>query len=179
MVAKRLYDCTLAKYTILNSDIIASVSYSDLEYVAKEYSINEKRLRYIPNVVDTEKFKPRENNDTDEKILLYIGDLEPWKGIGLLIKWANNSWARREFKLRIVGSGTHLESLLEFQKNQSKKKNEASFEILGPVDHKDIPEIISESSALILPSYWEGMPTVILEAMASGVPTISTKVGDV
>ena len=180
LVSKRFYDRTLGKFTINNSDIIASVSRSDLVRISEIYSISQSKLRYIPNVVDTEVFKPRENSEQETKTLLYLGDLEPWKGIGSLIKWIrNNNWPKNQFKLRFVGQGSYLNHLLTHQKNQAKSGNGISFEVLGPKSHDEIPDILNEASALILPSYWEGLPTVILEAMASGVPVISTGVGDV
>lgn len=180
LVSKLFYDRTLGKFTIENCDMIASVSYSDLEAVVNEYSVSRNKLRYIPNVVDTEIFKPRESSENHEKTLLYIGDLEPWKGIGLLMKWIHNhKWKHDEFTLRFIGDGSYLPYLLDFQKNLVKNKTRISLDILGPRNHREIPSILNDSDALILPSYWEGMPTVILEAMASGVPVISTKVGDV
>ena len=60
-----------------------------------------------------------------------------------------------------------------------KSHSSIKIEVLGERKHQEVPEIIRDSSALVLPSYWEGMPTVILEAMASGVPVISTGVGDI
>lgn len=180
MVAKRVYGSTLGKFTIKNSNIIASVSQTDLEKIAIAYSIPRKRLCYIPNAVDTDKFKPRANNKQDERTLLFIGDLEPWKGIGSLINWIQSGdWPNDCFNLRVVGKGTYLPYLLALQEKLSKKANGVSLEVLGPRNHREIPGILNESSALVLPSYWEGLPTVILEAMASGVPVISTRVGDV
>jgi len=178
--SKKLYDRTLGKFTIENCDVIASVSYSDLKIVAEEYSITQDRLRYIPNVVDTEKFKPRVTETQEKKTLLYLGDLEPWKGIGSLLKWVlRSSWGVREFKLRFVGQGSYLRALLALQKRLSTFGNRISLEVLGPRNHAAVPALLNESNGLILPSYWEGMPTVVLEAMASGVPVISTRVGDV
>jgi glycosyltransferase involved in cell wall biosynthesis len=180
LAAKRLYTSTLAKFTVENSDIVASVSRTDLEKIALSYSIPKMRLRYIPNVVDTDIFKPRENSNHDEKTILYVGDLEPWKGIGSLINWVKSiNWANDHFTLRIVGQGSYLPFLLALHRKLQKKTSGFSLDILGARNHAEIPRILSDSSALILPSYWEGLPTVVLEAMASGVPVISTRVGDV
>ncbi len=180
LVAKRLYDRTLGKFTIKNSEIIASVSRSDLVRIAEDYDINRSQLRYVPNVVDTEVFKPRNNGGQDKKTLLYLGDLEPWKGIGSLIKWIqNNTWTNQGFRLRIVGQGSYLPYLLALQENKAMFTNGISLDVLGPRNHAEIPAILNESDALVLPSYWEGMPTVVLESMASGIPVISTKVGDI
>jgi glycosyltransferase involved in cell wall biosynthesis len=52
-------------------------------------------------------------------------------------------------------------------------------EYLGPQLHSKIPKLLAEAQALILPSFWEGLPTVILEAMAAKVPVITTPVGDI
>jgi len=181
LVAKKFYDQTLGKFTITASDLIASVSRSDLVRIAENYDINQSQLRYIPNVVNTEVFKPRNSSEKEKKTLLYLGDLEPWKGIGSLIRWVrrNDSWANCEFKLRIIGQGSYLPYLLSLQKNHTKFSNGISLEVLGPKTHDEIPAILNDSNALVIPSYWEGMPTVVLEAMASGVPVISTGVGDV
>lgn len=178
--AKMLYCKSLGKFTVGNSNLIASVSHTDLEKIASIYSIPEKRLRYIPNVVDTDIFKPRAKNNNDEKTILYIGDLEPWKGIGSLISWIQNAkWANEHFSLRIVGQGSFMSRLLTLQEKYSKRTNGISLEVLGPKYHEEIPHILNDSNALVLPSYWEGLPTVVLEAMASGIPVISTRVGDV
>lgn len=177
LAAKRFYDSTLGKCTIRNSDLIASVSHSDLEKIAVEYSVPKRRLRYIPNVVDTDEFRPRGSSSHTERSVLYVGDLEPWKGIGSLISWIQSvNWANGPLILRFVGQGSYLPNLLALQEKHL--KNGISVEVLGPRNHTQIPKIMNESCALILPSYWEGLPTVALEAMASGVPVISTKVGD-
>jgi colanic acid/amylovoran biosynthesis glycosyltransferase len=180
LAAKRFYGRTLGKFTIENSNIIASVSHTDLERIASIYSIPEKRLRYIPNAVDTDKFKPRQNRNDGERTLVYVGDLEPWKGIGLLINWVlNNRFSKHEFNLRFVGQGSCMRQLMALQDRQSKTRNGISVEVSGPVRHDEVPSILNNATGLIHPSYWEGMPTVVLEAMASGVPVISTRVGDV
>lgn len=54
---------------------------------------------------------------------------------------------------------------------------EASVRILGQRD--DIPDLLCSSDALVLSSAWEGMPNVVMEAMAHGVPVVATKVGAV
>ena len=181
LAAKHFYDRSLGKFTIKNSDLIASVSKSDLEAISNQFNIGKKRLHYVPNMVDTDLFKPHVEGPSKNNTLLYLGDLEPWKGVGSLIKWIRkmNETHSQEVAIRFVGQGSYMQNLLNLEENLRKSDNGLSLEILGPKKHEEIPHILQNSSALILPSYWEGMPTVLLEAMACGVPTISTRVGDV
>jgi len=182
LAAKQFYDASLGKFTIKNSDIVASVSKSDLDYVARQLSIPEHRLRYLPNAVDTDVFKPRVRKESScDKTLLYVGDLEPWKGVGLLMKWIRQ-WKSADgdgVRIRFVGQGSYLPELRKMQEDHHKGTNGMSVEVLGPKHHSEIPGIMNEAAALVFTSYWEGMPTVILEAMSSGVPVISTPVGAV
>jgi glycosyltransferase involved in cell wall biosynthesis len=113
--------------------------------------------------------------------VLYIGDLEPWKGIGSLIKWLGlkDTWDGIEVKFLFVGQGSLHPQLLELSQKLKRYENGTSIEVLGPRKHQEIPSFLQKADALILPSYWEGMPTVVLEAMSSGVPVVSTRVGDI
>ena len=181
LVAKHFYAKSLGEFTIKNSNVIASVSKSDLEEISTRYSLPETRLRYVPNMVDTDVFKPTSDCSPEKKSLLYLGDLEPWKGVGSLIKWINlmNKSFSEEITFRFVGQGSCMQNLLRLRSGVQKSGNGVSVEIMGQREHVDIPTILRSSSALILPSYWEGMPTVVLEAMATGIPVISTPVGDI
>lgn len=181
-VAKQIYDRTLGRFTIDYSDIVASVSRTDLLDLAQRFGVSESKLRYLQNAVDTRLFTPtKHHTESRQKTVLFIGDLEPWKGIGLLIEWLgqNDGWDGIEVKFRFVGQGSLQPQLLALRQKLMSYDNGTSIEVLGPLKHHEIPSILQKADALILPSYWEGMPTVVLEAMASGVPVISTRVGDI
>jgi glycosyltransferase involved in cell wall biosynthesis len=181
LLTKRVYDASLGKYTIINSDIIASVSYTDLKYIGDIFSLPESRLKYVPNAINTELFKPPENpRDPSKKVLLYIGDLEPWKGVDQLIKWIQKyrEWDGQHITFRFVGHGAYYHKLLSLQTKMNNNSNHVKIEVLGPRPHDEIPALMSDASALLFPSRWEGMPTVVLEAMATSLPVISTQVGD-
>ncbi|GAG97565.1 unnamed protein product, partial [marine sediment metagenome] len=77
---------------------------------------------------------------------------------------------RDDVTFTIVGDGSlrnHVEN--NFYNDQIK--------VLGRVPHNKIPEIISNSTILTLPSYMEGSPTVCLEALASEIPVVASDVG--
>ncbi|MFW9803454.1 MAG: glycosyltransferase family 4 protein [Candidatus Thorarchaeota archaeon] len=181
-VVKQFYDKTLGSFTVNHSDIVASVSRTDLDHIAQRYGISESRLRYLQNAVDTEVFIPKKKrNESNRKTVLYLGDFEPWKGVGLLVRWLNQkaAWDGFEVRFRFVGQGSLRPHLVALQQQLRIYENSTSIEVLGPRQHHEIPSILQEADILVLPSYWEGMPTVILESMAAGVPVISTRVGDI
>jgi len=76
---------------------------------------------------------------------------------------------RNDVNFWIVGDG----SLREYVRNNGFGKVEA----LGQVPHAMIPDILTEASVLVLPSYMEGLPTVCLEALAAEVLVVASKVG--
>jgi glycosyltransferase involved in cell wall biosynthesis len=181
-VVKQIYDRTLGRLTIECSDIVASVSRTDLSNIAEGFGVSESKLKYLQNAVDTRLFAPnKKQHDSKQKTVLYIGDFEPWKGIGSLIKWLKrkDKWDGIDIRFRFVGQGSLHPQLLALSKKMKEYENGATVEVLGPREHNEVPSLLQKADALILPSYWEGMPTVVLEAMAAGVPVISTRVGDI
>jgi glycosyltransferase involved in cell wall biosynthesis len=181
-VAKQFYDRTLGRLTIKHSDIVASVSSADLDEIELRFGIPRQNLRYLQNAVDTTMFAPSFTSlESERKTILYLGDLEPWKGVESLIHWLSpqKDWDGHKLTFRFVGQGSLMPQVLALKRKLKESDNGASIEIMGPRKHNEIPSLLQEAYALILPSFWEGMPTVVLEAMASGVPVISTRVGDI
>ncbi|MFX0068133.1 MAG: glycosyltransferase family 4 protein [Candidatus Hodarchaeota archaeon] len=173
ILAKTLFDRTLARFTINSADAVFSISGHDREYAIKTFNINKDKILVIPNCVDVSLFCPSTLTHTGPEKLIYIGDLELWKGISYLIKAIEklNETGHKAF-LTIVGDGDYRNGL-------EKKAHGLPIRFLGQQNHERIPQLLQKSSILVLPSLWEGIPTVALEAMASGIPVIATNVGGV
>ena len=135
---------------------------------------DKKEIKVIPNGIDIEEFKPKreERKGKEEKGKIKIvstGRLIERKGFDFLIKALKG---KKNFELTLVGDGPLLEELENLSKEKSVKTN-----FLGMIDHKDIPEVLQKNDIFVLPSLNEGMSNAILEAMACGLPIISTDTG--
>ncbi len=168
--------------TLLNRfDRIVAVS-EPLKNEILEKNISPSRISVIENGIDLLRFqvsKPREQVcrefglPTDRKIIGTIGRLVPEKGQHLLIEAAaklKDEFADAYFV--IAGDGD-LRRTLEDQAAQSNLTDR--FRFLGTC-HR-IPEILSVMEVFTLPSISEGLPMVILEAMAAKKPIVATNVG--
>ncbi len=109
--------------------------------------------------------------------LLFIGNWLKTKGIYELIEAMAVLKAKGyPAHLDIVGKGPEASQMAE----RIEQLNIGDAVTLrGPVLHKDIPVLLSQANALVLPSYREGVPNVIMESLAAGVPPIATAVGGI
>lgn len=149
-------------------------------YIAKDMQKRLKimgagNLHYMPLPVNDSIFKfsplipecPR---------FIFVGRLTREKGIEILLKSFN--YIIKELpnaKLYIVGDGPEKNWANEFISNNKLQKN---IEIKGIQSSLEIARLIQYSYALLLPSYNEGTPAVILEAMSVGRPIVATRVGE-
>jgi glycosyltransferase involved in cell wall biosynthesis len=134
--------------------------------------VEAERIDILPNAIDLvyiDKFRENRNGRRGENVFIFVGRLETNKGVGLLCQAFKYSPLA---KLIIVGSGRLEEALRhEFEGG--------NIEFSGRLDDKSMFERYRSSSCFIFPSLYEGMPTVILEAMAHSLPVIATDIGAV
>jgi glycosyltransferase involved in cell wall biosynthesis len=125
----------------------------------------------IWNGIDLERFA--KSAPTPDGPAVFVGRLTPDKNVETLLKAMAIVRERdRGVKLLIAGDGPSATSLRALC---SDLKLENFVEFLGAVS--DVPALLAGASMMVLPSRTEGLPLSVLEAMASGVPVIATRVG--
>lgn len=124
---------------------------------------------------------PKESNkwNEEETVFLFLGVLIPRKGCTDLLKAVkllrdHNRIGNARFI--IAGTGEEEEKLKDFT-NQNDLNKHVRF--LGWIEGKQKEIELKKAGVFVLPSYNEGLPVSILEAMSYGIPVISTKVGDI
>ncbi|MDA0746918.1 MAG: glycosyltransferase [bacterium] len=127
----------------------------------------------IPNGVDTHRFTPGQHRKDGPLRLLFVGRLEPYKGIEFLLQALKQIHADHPVQLRIVGDGSLRNQLPETARALG--INHCT-EFIGPVPAESMPNIYQEADLFVLPALVEGMPNVILEAMAAGLPVLATQI---
>ena len=127
-------------------------------------------IHTIYNGVDTEEFHPSVNKKTNQILtLVSTGRLIERKGYKYLIEALKNN---NQVKLILIGDG-NIKNKLEYLANQYK----VDINFVGSVKHDKIKNYLNQADIFVLPSLNEGMSNSILEAMACGLPIITTNVG--
>lgn len=125
--------------------------------------------------VDPELFSPRDLKREPETFeILCVGRLTPAKGQHLLIEAVERLASEgRRVRLRLAGSGPDEASLRE-QSAQFKSPECVAFD--GPVNQDRIRALYAAADAFALPSFAEGIPVALMEAMAMGIPCVTTRI---
>ncbi len=136
------------------------------------------KLEFIPCGVDTNRFKPcsfRARPNPFE--VLCVGRLAPAKGHHILIRAMERlERGGRIVRLRLVGDGPERQSL-EREVRKLELSDRVIFE--GAVNQDKIRGLYASADAFVLPSFAEGVPGVLMEAMAMEIPCVATYVGGV
>ena len=147
-------------------NVIVTVKTTE-DYV-KNY-VDKKRVVKIPNSVDTKQFKPMKIKRSKKKRVVFIGRFNRIKNLSGLIEAFSDISHNKE--LVLVGNGEDRETL----ENQAKKLR-VNLIFRGVVPREQIPIELNKSDVFILPSFSEGQPKVLLEAMSCGLPCIVSNI---
>jgi D-inositol-3-phosphate glycosyltransferase len=148
------------------------------------YNTPPERIAIIPCGVDLRRFRPLDQQATrrtlglgPEPLVLYVGRLEPLKGIDILID-AMAQLERKDAQLLIVGGDEQAEPEVARLKAAAIEAGvEHRIHFTGSVDQAELPYYYNAADVCVMPSYYESFGLVAVEAMACGTPVIASRVG--
>ncbi len=170
------FDKYFAKYV----DYMFAVSKDNAKKIEKRYN---RKVKVIPNGVDTDKFKPDINSRNrlrkkyslqNKKILISVGRVVGWKGFQLVIKSLTEL---EDFHYILIGDGEYKQELVKLSKKLNVEKR---VHFLGMIDNKELPDFLNMADLFIQPSIGhEAFGITIVEAMACGLPVVASKNGGI
>jgi glycosyltransferase involved in cell wall biosynthesis len=163
------------------ADRVVCVSH-DIAETLRARSVPAHKTVVIPNGIDLARFDKRATPATDplvcsagRQVLVTIGRLHPQKGLDWYLSLCPDLLlALPDHDVVLVGEGPqrpHLQQLVTRLNLQTR------VHFVGR--REDVPNILARSQLLVLPSRWEGMPNVVLEAMAARRAVVCTEVSGV
>jgi len=166
------------------ADRVICASEGERRILIDHYGVSPQRAVQVPCGVDTDHFRPmsragvrrRLGLPQDEPVLLYVGRIEPLKGIDILIRAAAQTEGR--FRLLVVGGdGKDAERKEELRRLAQELGIAGNVIFQDAVSHDRLPLYYNAADVCVVPSYYESFGLVALEAMACGVPVVASRVG--
>ena len=167
-------------FSINHSDRVTAVSESLKQDTLRLFDIN-KKIEVIPNFIDIDRIKakgkPCERSllaNKEEKIVTHISNFRPLKRILDVIAVFEGILPKVKSKLMMVGEGPEKSKAVEYVKNKGLQEH-----VLFLGNSNEIDKILCFSDLFLLPSEKESFGLSALEAMAHGVPVISSNAGGI
>ena len=169
-------------------DLIIAVSDEVAKSTQKWYFVNKDKIHIVYNGIETDIFRPDQeqrkqtrsalNISDEERILLFFSFVTKQKGVDLLIKALSHIInINHRAKLMVSGEGEYLSEAKQFVKKSGLEK---SVIFTGYIPREEAPDYINASDIFILPTLrQEGMPFSLLEAMSCQKPVIASNIGGI
>jgi glycosyltransferase involved in cell wall biosynthesis len=175
----------LTHFVLMHTNMILCTNVRSRNDIMAQFSdVTGDKFEIVYNEVDSTLFHPLSEKTARRKLglnlegihFVFIGNFREEKGVRLFFEVAANLFS--EFPsgfFHFVGDGELTDEMI---RDVGRLKISSGVKIHGPVAHEQIPLWLNAANALILPSDREGMPNVVLEALACGIPVIASDTGD-
>jgi len=163
------------------ADITTNVSQAAVDKYIQVGAAPSTKIRFIPNGLNIDEFYPNQKFRQKLRKELNIGDAFVWLAVGRLVEAKdypnmltafNQLVKERDTILLILGQGLLHDKLVSLAQEMNLS---GRVRFLGV--RQDMPELMNAADAYVMSSAWEGLPMVLLEAAASGLPVVATDVG--
>lgn len=164
--------------------IIASTEQEKGELML-HYGASPQSISVVPCGVNLELFHPMDKEMarqklgfTDDKLILFVGRIEPLKGIEQLFKAMPYLPDNQRARLVIVGGDEYSHDEMESLQELSRQLEiQDSITFSGLIKHEQTPYFYSAADVCVVPSYYESFGLTALESLACGTPVVATDVG--
>jgi D-inositol-3-phosphate glycosyltransferase len=167
-----------------SADSIVTWTSDEKEAVAKYCGIDASKVSVIPPGVDLTHFRPISQRQSreylgygEEKNILFVGRLEPLKGLDVLIRAIAKLKCPSCVTLNVVGGDDNSEEKARLQSLAESLDITESVRFIGSVTQDDLPVHYSAADVCVMPSYYESFGLAALEAAACGRPVVASQVG--
>ncbi len=174
------------KQVLSRSNRIVSVS-SSLKTAAEKLAVPKENIKVVYNGCDLNTFtfnheyhriyRNKLNISEKDKVITFVGELKENKGVYELIgAFKNLLMHHQKLHLLLVGEGSEHSNLKQII-TVDNLENRVHF--IGNKPHNEIANWLSVSDIFVLPTHYEGLPNVVLEAMSCGLPVVASNVGGI
>jgi glycosyltransferase involved in cell wall biosynthesis len=168
----RLYHQPRFRWSIRTADGAHTYSRDVWTMLQLKYNLDSDRVAYVPSGVEPRFFIPREYGKGDRLRLLFAGTWLDQRGIFYLREALRNLSPRiPSLSMTIAGGGAPPEEIVRFFGAELSER----IDVRPIVPWERMPELYAEHDIFVFPSLMEGLPSVLLEAMATGMPVITTE----
>ncbi len=175
------------KALVQDSDKIIVASRREKEALQRYYGAPPGKIELIPCGVNLALFRPLPQRPArqragleDEKTVLFVGRMEPVKGLELLLRAAAILHGQGcSFKLLIAGGDAPDDPAIQHYRKLALEWGIADRLVFpGPVEHYLLPFYYSAADVTVIASHYESFGLTALESLACGTPVVATDVGD-
>ena len=146
------------------------------QFVVEELGVPPERVEIVLNGVPEPTVPRCRGGAAGKPRVLFLGNLSERKGVSDLLRaLAQGDFGAQAVLVSIAGGG----DIAGYQKLAGQLKVDRLVRFEGWVDQQQVAQLMAAADLLVLPSYDEGLPLVILEAMANGVAVVCTPVGEI
>lgn len=161
----QVWVCKKARAVVVPSEYLASI--------VAGWGIEQGKIKIVPNAVEHVVAEPL--NEIHGKLIVSIGRLVPWKGFRMLIKLMPQLLEINPFfRLIIIGNGPDMPVLQTMIRNMNLQNK---VYLVGKKTSEEAARYLAAAQLFVLNTGYEGFSHTLLEAMAAGVPVITTSAG--